>query len=485
MFGLVANILFVHGTTRTMPLDGAAKASGVKPLAWPARSAKFGSPDMNRETAQVISQRSAHGLGTDFAQRSTSRDTTRLQASKVFTLIALITLAFPILGMFEASGRMVFLYYLALVIAIPALLLLGQLSLRNMTLILPVLATITLSTLVNMDSARLSVVGFHALHLVAIVFLASSPAKLVLRFAKVTITIYAVTILLTQGLMILGLQELVSWLLVQEDSVGAVPRVAAFATEPSYAAMILLILARFVLVFDTVWMTTRRLALILVSMLACLSLFGVISAILLLAMALMEHGKTRGMIGVLVGGAVLLIGISNSDFFATRFADLDLSQGARGLGTGTIRLLPYIYVGELLQDDPLPFLLGAGAGAFDQKFFFEVGRYYTANQHFSTTMAGFAYDYGIVGVLFILIFWNSARKLPSKVLFMIMSLAIMINSGVGTYLFVLYGVFALQEHRARSMRKTLSGLRRGGRPALGVAGSSSALGRSAGWEKRL
>lgn len=434
------------------------------------RSAKLGAPDMNKSSEQVIPQRSIYSLGTDFAKRPTSYNTTRSWASKVFTLIALITLAFPTLGMFEATGRMIFLYYLVLVIAIPALLLLGQLSLFSITLILPVLATIILSTLVNMESARLSVVGFHALHLVAIGFLAASPSQLVLRFAKVTITIYVITILSTQALMIVGLQELVSWLLVQKDSVAAVPRVAAFATEPSYAAMILLILARFVLVFDTAWMTTRRLALILVSMVACLSLFGVISAILLLAMALMEHGKTRGMMGVLVGGAVLLLGISSSDFFATRFADLDLSQGARGLGTGTIRLLPYIYVGELLQNDTLTFLLGAGAGSFDERFFFEVGRYYTANQHFSTTMAGFAYDYGIAGVLFILIFWNNARRWPSKVLFTIMSLAIMLNSGVGTYLFVLYGVFALQEYRAKSMRNALSHLRMGGRPSQGVAG---------------
>lgn len=434
------------------------------------RSAKLGAPDMNKSSEQVIPQRSIYSLGTDFAKRPTSYNTTRSWASKVFTLIALITLAFPTLGMFEATGRMIFLYYLVLVIAIPALLLLGQLSLFSITLILPVLATIILSTLVNMESARLSVVGFHALHLVAIGFLAASPSQLVLRFAKVTITIYVITILSTQALMIVGLQELVSWLLVQKDSVAAVPRVAAFATEPSYAAMILLILARFVLVFDTAWMTTRRLALILVSMVACLSLFGVISAILLLAMALMEHGKTRGMMGVLVGGAVLLLGISSSDFFATRFADLDLSQGARGLGTGTIRLLPYIYVGELLQNDTLTFLLGAGAGSFDERFFFEVGRYYTANQHFSTTMAGFAYDYGIAGVLFILIFWNNARRWPSKVLFIIMSLAIMLNSGVGTYLFVLYGVFALQEYRAKSMRNALSHLRMGGRPSQGVAG---------------
>ena len=449
------------------------------------RSAKLGAPDMNKSSEQVIPQRSIYSLGTDFAKRPTSYNTTRSWASKVFTLIALITLAFPTLGMFEATGRMIFLYYLVLVIAIPALLLLGQLSLFSITLILPVLATIILSTLVNMESARLSVVGFHALHLVAIGFLAASPSQLVLRFAKVTITIYVITILSTQALMIVGLQELVSWLLVQKDSVAAVPRVAAFATEPSYAAMILLILARFVLVFDTAWMTTRRLALILVSMVACLSLFGVISAILLLAMALMEHGKTRGMMGVLVGGAVLLLGISSSDFFATRFADLDLSQGARGLGTGTIRLLPYIYVGELLQNDTLTFLLGAGAGSFDERFFFEVGRYYTANQHFSTTMAGFAYDYGIAGVLFILIFWNNARRWPSKVLFTIMSLAIMLNSGVGTYLFVLYGVFALQEYRAKSMRNALSHLRMGGQAIPRCGGGRRALRRLPGLEKRL
>lgn len=408
----------------------------------------------------MISQPSVHRWDSGIARSSTSEDTTRSWAGKVFTLIALITLTFPIVGMFEAGGRLIFAYYLVLVIAIPALLLLGQLLAPNFLLILPLLVMIGLSTIVNIETARLPVVGFHVLHFLAIAFLASSPPRLVLRFAKIAIVIYSVTILLTQAFLILGLQDLVSFLVVQRDGVAAVPRVAAFATEPSYAAMILLILARFVVVFDIDWMTTRRIAFILFSMIACLSLFGLIAAILLLAMALMERGKARGVIGVLIGGAILVFGISNSEFFSMRFADLDLSQGARGLGTGTIRLLPYIHLGELMKNDPLQFVLGAGAGAFDQRFFFEVGRYYTVNQHFSTTMAGFMYDYGMVGVLFILVFWNCARKLPSKMLVMLMTLAIMLNAGAGTYLFVLYGIFALQERRIKSMRGPLSVLGR-------------------------
>lgn len=427
---------------------------------------------MKREAAQMISQRSVHGLGMGSAQRSTSNDAIRLWASKAFTLIALITLVFPTVGMFETGGRLIFFYYLALVIAIPALLLFGQLSLRSTISILPVLATIVLSTLVNIDSARLSVVVFHTLHLLAIAFLASGSGRLALRFAKAIVVIYAIVILFSQAMLLVGLQELVSWLLVRKDGIAAVPRVAAFATEPSYAAMILLILSRFVLVIDKAWMTTRRLALILGAMLACLSLFGVISAILLLAMALMEQGKTRGMIGVLVGGAVLLIGVSNSEFFASRLAEMDFSRGAQGLGTGTIRLLPYIHVGELLQENPLQFFYGAGAGAFDAIFFMDVGRFYTANQHFSTTMAGFVYDYGIFGVIYILIAWNRPKRFSSRILYVAMSLSIMLNTGIGTYLFVLYGVFALQEQRARSIgNAVLVSPRQGGLVAVPAGGA--------------
>ena len=214
--------------------------------------------------------------------------------------------------------------------------------------------------------------------------------------------------------------------------------------------MIMLILTRFVIVTNVNWPTPQRLAMILGGLLATMSLFALISAILILAMYLLERRDTRATLAVLVGGVVLLVGLSFTDYFFSRLTALDLSQGSRGLGTGTVRLLPYIYISEILPENPWPLFVGAGAGALEPGFFWEIGQYATDANQLSPQMAGPIYDYGLPAILIIVLVWNRPEGPAARALFILMSIVIMLNTGMGTYLFILYGAFALLEQRLRS-----------------------------------
>lgn len=369
-----------------------------------------------------------------------------LRVSEAVTLLAFIALCFPTLAMIPLGDRILFPHYLALAIAIPVLFASRPHTLRP---VLPVLGFILLSSALNIDTVSIPIAVFHSLHLMAIALLGGAPSGLPLRFAKATIMIYCIVILLTQVLIASGLGGLVEGLLVQREGVSA-SRVSGFATEPSYAGMIMMILARFVIVTDLGWMNLWRLVLILAALLASMSLFSLIAAMLILAMYSLEHGNTRAMLGILVGGVAMLAGLNSTDFFASRLSLLDLSQGAMGFGTGTVRLLPYIYMFDILPENLWPIFMGAGAGGLEPGFFSEVGQFATAKNHLATHMAGPVYDYGLPVILLILLMWNRPAGLAARALFIVMTLVIMLNTGIGTYLFILFGAYALLEQRLRS-----------------------------------
>ncbi|WP_370220912.1 hypothetical protein [Qipengyuania sp.] len=404
---------------------------------------------MNRESTHVIPQRPAYGMGKDFRQQSTSAGAVALSIRNWATVVALVALAFPTLLMSEIAGRVIFPHYIALAVIIPILTLTGQACWSTVKPIIPVLAMIFISTLINITSTNLLVAGFHSLHLVAIALLAGCSGVLALRFAKFTILAYVAAILLAQTSIVLGFASWVEWLLVVKDGASAL-RVSAFATEPSYAAMIILVLTRFVICFDIGWLSPPRFGLILAALLATLSLFALISAILLLAMYLNRRGDIRAMAIVVVGGSLLLFVSTSTDFFTGRLQALDFTRGAEGLGTGTVRLLPYIYMGQILPHNPLPLFFGAGAGALEAGFFHAMGRYATVADFLSVHMAGPIYDYGLLAVIPIIFLWNRPRGNIDHGLFVLMTIAIILNTGIGTYLFIIFGTFALLEQRVRA-----------------------------------
>ncbi|BDW83633.1 hypothetical protein MACH24_30710 [Erythrobacter sp. Dej080120_24] len=401
------------------------------------------------EFADVNSQRAAKGKNANLARRPAARAAMSSKIGTAVTVMALVALAFPNSLMFDLDGRVIFLHYLALAIAIPLLILLRQATLQTVKPVLPVLGMISVSTLINYSSADLVVVFFHVLHLIAIMLLAACPGAVAMRFAKVTIMIYAVAILLAQILILVGASSIVEWLLISNGDGGAA-RVAAFATEPSYAAMLLLIFTRFVMVFEIEWLNPRRLGVIIGALLATLSLFALISALLILAMYLYRRGDIRAMVLVLAGGGMLLTAVSFTGFFTDRISALDLSLGAEGLGTGSVRLQPYLYMGTILPSNPWPLLFGAGAGYLEQAFYYDLGNFGSSASRLTMHMAGPIYDYGLAAVLPILFMWNRPENLGERSLYLLMAVAVMLNTGIGSYLFIIFGTFALLEQRFRT-----------------------------------
>ena len=68
-------------------------------------------------------------------------------------------------------------------------------------------------------------------------------------------------------------------------------------------------------------------------------------------------------------------------------------------------------------------------------------------------MAGPIYDYGLMAVLPILLWWNKPNKLVERSLYLLLTLTVLLNTGIGSYLFILFGSFALLEQRLRLASK--------------------------------
>ena len=100
-----------------------------------------------------------------------------------------------------------------------------------------------MSLVVNFDSTNYIIAFFHLYHFIALSILASCPRWLALRFAHLTLLIYSASILLAFAFAGVGLQSVVGFLIADGSSSM---RIAAFATEPSYAGLLVLIRSRFV-----------------------------------------------------------------------------------------------------------------------------------------------------------------------------------------------------------------------------------------------
>ncbi|WP_417464358.1 hypothetical protein [Kordiimonas sp.] len=370
----------------------------------------------------------------------------RSRVSRMVAWIALLTLAFPSLFLFQVNERFVYAHYFAVALAIPVLMVLRP------VLQMPVLISIGLiisSSLINANDFVLTVAVFHLLHLLAIALLAGTAVDAVLRFAKITVIAYSIAIMMAWFMQLVGLGSLVSGLLViKPDAIGDA-RVAAFATEPSYAGLILLILSRFIILADISWMTPSRMAMVCSALILSLSLYSGISAFLLMLIYLHRTHNLRAIIGAFVAGTILIVGINMMDFFADRLSAFDSSMGLLGYGSASIRLLPYIQLWDMLSDDPLTLMFGSGAGTFEPYFFWNLGQYYTDNEALTPHMAAAIYDYGLPAII-PFFFWCRPRGGLNRALYIAMAVIVMLNTGIGSYLFILFGTFSLIEQKLRN-----------------------------------
>ncbi len=377
-----------------------------------------------------------------------------MRTTDLVTWLSFLALAFPSILLFQLGERLIYPHYLVLMLAIPLLFLLHPMRTLPVAILVPLLMMV-ISTIINASSVASSILVFHLLHLLAIMLLARAPLDLTLKFAKITILAYVFAILAAKALELVGLQSLVQGLLVTQNTLGQSARIAAFATEPSYAGLIMLILGRFIILFDPGWMTIRRVGMILSALILMLSLYAILSAFLLLLVYLEQKRSPRALLGVLFGGVVLMIGLSYTEFFALRLLEIDTTLGLMGLGSGTIRLLPYIYLFEVATDQPWVLLWGGGAGAFQPDFFANVGQFFTNNATLTAQLAASIYDYGLLAILSFL-FLSRPERWTDRLLYLTMTILVMLNTGIGTYLFILFGSFSLIEQRQRNRGPILS-----------------------------
>lgn len=390
-----------------------------------------------------------------------NRRRTALGLPDLATFFALTALTFPSLMMFEYQGQMIFPHYIALVIAIPILFAVRPTAI--LSCIIPLLI-IFMSSMLNANEFSFGIAMFHAFSFISIAFLSSSRIGSVLKFAKSALLVYAWGIFALQILAFLGYGSFIEQFLVQKEGIAGT-RISGFATEPAYAGLIMLILGRFILSIDPNWMSPRRLAFVLGAMVASLSLFSLLAAILLLALYVGRSGRIRTLVGVFFGGVVLVLIVASTDFFISRIEALNFSAGALGLGSGTIRLLPYIYLSDILRGDVWPLIWGAGAGQFEPQFFLNVGRYHTNNETLTAHMAAAIYDYGLPIVLWVIYSFNRFASPIVRAIYLVMAILVILNTGLGTYLFILYGVFSLLE---RNWHSRLTGGRKISTPAREV-----------------
>lgn len=255
---------------------------------------------------------------------------------------------------------------------------------------------IFISTIANAGNTSLQVAAFHLFHLAAVSTLSSYWFKQSLNSAKIVLTSYVILIFFSEAIILLNLPDVVaSFSIITEVNSGA-RRIAAFATEPAFAGLVMLIMSRFVLMHDPAWMTKYRQALILIAMYLTQSFISFLSALLLLAMLQRRMRYSLGW--TIIGACLLLSAFAASGYFSQRVEGIDTSSGFMGMGSGTIRILPLAYLFEAITQNPLAIIIGAGAGSFQDEFFIAIGQYYTKNDQLSGHMAAIIYDYGIAAV---------------------------------------------------------------------------------------
>jgi hypothetical protein len=198
-------------------------------------------------------------------------------------------------------------------------------------------------------------------------------------------------------------------------------------------------------------MSQSKLILIVGGLLTSWSIFSLVSAMLILATYFLQRDYKRATIGLLIGGAAIALTLSLNEYFLSRFTAIDITEGEEGLGTGLPRLLPYLYIFERLVAEPWNLLFGVGAGVLETEFFVNVGQFHTEHDTFSTYMAGAIYNYGLPVFLAFLFLLNKPRGFLNWSLFIVTAMFIFLNTGIGTYLFIAFGVFALLEQRFRSL----------------------------------
>ncbi|UOB19422.1 hypothetical protein [Abyssalbus ytuae] len=389
---------------------------------------------------------------------------------KVLLSCSLIFLSFTNVFIFSVVEARISLYIFSLFVFI--LIILGLRSkIPNLTNQYVLLFYILLSFLVNFKASKITSVIYSGLFIIYYVYLFYLVKKFFvlsdfLRVLKIIILSYFIVLLISQFLVIFDLYSLntpyndyfqsTGPLGIQRNNITKTFRYHSLSSEPSYAAIIMIICYNIIILFNS---SKREVVLygiiVLYMILSFKSAIGIILLLLLIVGNLRLSSKqillfllpilviTLLMLYFNFGGKsierirnLILLIFSSEGEFLKRLNLIDSSAYAR--------LNPfYVYIRDVNFLD-LHFYLGHGANT-SEEYFTEILYPNSWESHLSFRpgfIPGFLYDYGILGVVFVFN-WLLLKiiKIKRNLFFIALISILMLNSNFNTQLFWIFVTF--------------------------------------------
>jgi len=370
----------------------------------------------------------------------------------LYRQIFIVSLCLPILFMYSAGGTYLYLYYV-----LGAGIIMASIWYRAKwpTLLVATALIMLLVSLFNIASTRLSVLVFQLFFIVLLAVHSRLPFERINFKAIITYIYYAYCfVLILSGVIdLIGLAQFLPdmFYIIERDNGGF--RFNAFATESSYAALLLLIFYRYLYRESEGKLNVGFLMITLLSIYFTKSVYGVISILLILSMQVLSVRASMKIPLLVIGGGIILFLLFSSEYFFGRLSGLAESQSVEGMGTAGIRLLPIVFFIEKLQNHvPYWLITGNGAGSMSIEFYESVGRFYTEEGRFSTHMIGFIHDYGMLPII-LLAKYALPKDTMQQIFYMTMFILISTNAGFATYLFFIFILIERASKNVETLKK--------------------------------
>ena len=301
-----------------------------------------------------------------------------------------------------------------------------------------IISLLILSTLINFFTASFITAIFH-LSLVTFAFVLASIDFPIIKSLRLVLWSYIFITLIAYLANVLNIIFLIDILDFAIDASEDEFRINAFATEPSYAAFLISLLWFSLAKNDLI--SSKETALVILCLLLLKSLYGLFLIFLILAQIIdlrifFKFHKYLIFLIILIIYLIffdtfLINKIESALIFSDSSFQLDVESGP-----AAVRFLPYVYMFNQEIESAYT-MFGSGAGIFQNKFYNEYGYLFTEGDALSGHMAGVLFDYGLLftlAIIYIFIKRFPAKKYVSYPYIILLFL----NTGIGTYLFVIY-----------------------------------------------
>ena len=359
-------------------------------------------------------------------------------SNNVIHYLFLVILCVPSLFLIEIEGVGYFFGYYLVGIVLIALTALYRTRWPSQLVIAGVVMIV--NSAIHAGSTRLGVLFFDLFFLIlfAVFSRYSYSQYYFTRLVRSLFWVYCGTLVFCGLMDIIGLNLILPSFLYTIDRETGGFRYHAFATESSYAALLLLIFYRYLFRESDGKLPLRYLFFVSLSIFIAKSMYGMLSLCVILFLHLSYSRKSYKIPLAMFFSMIMVYGVSVSEFFINRILMLVNSESLIQTGSAGIRLLPIVFFIEQLYERSFLFLLfGNGAGSMGPLFYEKIGHFYTSSEQLATHMIGFVYNYGLIPIILVSNFTVSKVRIH-QAFFIVMFLLVATNSGFGTYLFLIF-----------------------------------------------